>query len=143
MTWGGGVYSWHYYRIRLSVIPNWGKFLQHQNEQLRDNHAHKHSQRIDCGIAHRRRVALDVVGGISERHRVGHGAAKHAARLPEVEFEPPHRHYAYDDCRHNGKHGSERNPGKSLRSLSESLAIFLIVPFHLHKSAVSYRKPNP
>ena len=31
----------------------------------------------------------------------------------------------------------------SLRSLSESLAIFLIVPFHLHKSVVSYRKPNP
>ena len=27
MAWGGGIYTQHYYRIRLSVIPNWGIIL--------------------------------------------------------------------------------------------------------------------
>lgn len=28
MAWGGGIYTQHYYRIRLSVIPNWGNLYK-------------------------------------------------------------------------------------------------------------------
>ena len=89
----------------------------HQNN-LCQNNADKHGQRVDGGIAYRSLVAsLIGIVHIAQCHRVGHTAAEHTASGTEIHFaealgNPAHQSYRYesngkadtDPCRSFGAH---------------------------------------